>query len=55
MGMVGSVIFLLYSLAAVLGGAITDQFGTRIVIAGMVMLWSLFQFSTIFVSGLLFY
>lgn len=53
-GMVGGVFFLLYSLSAVLGGAIADRFGTRIVIAGMVVLWSLVQFSTIFVSSFAF-
>ena len=53
-GIVGSVFFLLYSLSAVLGGVIADKFGTRIVIAGMVVLWSLVQFSTIFVSSFAF-
>ena len=53
-GMVGSVFFLLYSISAVLGGAIADRFGTRIVIAGMVVLWSLVQFSTIFISSFAF-
>ena len=53
-GMVGSVFFLLYSLSAVLGGVLADRFGTRIVIAGMVVLWSLVQFSTIFVSSFAF-
>ena len=50
-GMVGSVFFLLYSLSAILGGALADRFGTRIVIACMVVLWSLVQFSTIFISS----
>src|SRR3954453_2302130 len=50
-GIVGSVFFLLYSLSAVLGGALADRVGTRIVIAGMVVVWSLVQFSTIFVSS----
>ena len=53
-GIVGSVFFLLYSLSAVLGGALADRFGTRIVIAGMVVIWSLVQFSTIFVSSFTF-
>ena len=53
-GIVGSVFFLLYSLSAVLGGALADRVGTRIVIAGMVVLWSLVQFSTIFVSSFAF-
>ncbi len=53
-GIVGSVFFLLYSLAAILGGALADRVGTRIVIAGMVVLWSLVQFSTIFVSSFAF-
>ncbi|MBB6446914.1 MFS transporter [Bacillus benzoevorans] len=50
-GVVGSVFFLLYSLSAVLGGTLADRVGTKIVIAGMVVIWSLVQFSTIFVSG----
>ncbi|MGE7762176.1 MFS transporter [Peribacillus sp. NPDC097895] len=50
-GMVGSVFFLLYSISAVTGGALADRFGTRIVIAGMVAVWSLVQFSTIFVTS----
>lgn len=53
-GIVGSVFFLLYSLSAVLGGALADRVGTRIVIAGMVVVWSLVQFSTIFVSSFTF-
>lgn len=53
-GVVGSVFFLLYSLSAVLGGALADRFGTKIVIAGMVVLWSLVQFSTIFVTSFAF-
>ena len=53
-GIVGSVFFLLYSLSAILGGALADRVGTRIVIAGMVVLWSLVQFSTIFVSSFTF-
>lgn len=50
-GIVGSVFFLLYSLSAVLGGTLADRFGTKIVIAGMVVVWSLVQFSTIFISS----
>src|SRR4051794_21845481 len=53
-GIVGSVFFLLYSLSAVLGGVLADRVGTRIVIAGMVVVWSLVQFSTIFVSSFAF-
>ena len=53
-GIVGSVFFLLYSLSAILGGALADRVGTRIVIAGMVVVWSLVQFSTIFVSSFAF-
>ena len=33
---------------------LADQVGTRIVIAGMVVLWSVVQFSTIFVSSFAF-
>lgn len=53
-GLVGSVFFLLYSLAAVLGGTLADRFGIKIVIAGMVAIWSIVQFSTIFVSSFAF-
>src|SRR4051812_27370274 len=53
-GIVGSVFFLLYSLSAVLGGALADRVGTRVVIAGMVVVWSLVQFSTIFISSFTF-
>ena len=53
-GIVGSVFFLLYSLSAVLGGVLADKFGTRIVIVGMVVIWSLVQFSTLFVSSFAF-
>ncbi|MFL6554738.1 MAG: MFS transporter [Bacillus sp. (in: firmicutes)] len=50
-GVVGSVFFLLYSLSAVLGGSLADKIGTKKVIAGMVAIWSIVQFSTIFVSS----
>ncbi|MFJ7746743.1 MFS transporter [Peribacillus sp. NPDC097295] len=50
-GVVGSVFFLLYSLSAVLGGALADRIGTRIVIVGMVAIWSIVQFSTLFVTS----
>ncbi|WP_284037200.1 MFS transporter [Neobacillus sp. 114] len=50
-GIVGSVFFLLYSLAAVLGGTLADKIGAKKVIAGMVAVWSIVQFSTIFVSS----
>ena len=53
-GLVGSVFFLLYSISAILGGMLADKVGTRVVIAGMVILWSLVQFSTIFVSSFAF-
>ena len=53
-GIVGSVFFLLYSLSAILGGALADRFGTKVVIAGMVIIWSLVQFSTIFISSFTF-
>jgi MFS transporter, ACS family, hexuronate transporter len=51
-GIVGSVFFLLYSISAILGGALADRFGIGKVIVGMVAVWSLVQFSTIFVSYL---
>ncbi|MEH7414957.1 MFS transporter [Neobacillus drentensis] len=50
-GVVGSVFFLLYSLSAVLGGSLADKIGAKKVIAGMVAVWSIVQFSTIFVSN----
>src|SRR3954468_2564577 len=53
-GIVGSVFFLLYSLSAVLGGVLADRFGTKIVIAGMVVIWCAVQFSTIFISSFTF-
>ena len=53
-GLVGSVFFLLYSISAILGGMLADKVGTRVVIAGMVILWSLVQFSTIFISSFAF-
>lgn len=53
-GLVGSVFFLLYSLSAVLGGTLADRFGIKIVIIGMVAVWSIVQFSTIFVSSFTF-
>jgi len=53
-GIVGSVFFLLYSISAVLGGMLADKVGPRIVIAGMVIVWSLVQFSTLFMSSFTF-
>lgn len=53
-GIVGSVFFLLYSISAVLGGALADRYGTKIVIIGMVVVWSLVQFSTIFLTSFTF-
>nr|WP_263323457.1 MFS transporter [Neobacillus sp. Marseille-Q6967] len=50
-GIVGSVFFLLYSISAVLGGSLADKIGTKKVIIGMVAIWSVVQFSTIFVSS----
>lgn len=50
-GIVGSVFFLLYSISAIVVGGIADKIGTRTVIAWMVVVWSLVQFSTIFVSS----
>lgn len=50
-GVVGSVFFLLYSISAVLGGSLADKIGTKKVIIGMVAIWSIVQFSTIFVSS----
>ncbi|MEH7095255.1 MFS transporter [Neobacillus vireti] len=50
-GVVGSVFFLLYSLSAILGGSLADKIGAKKVIAIMVAVWSIVQFSTIFVSS----
>ncbi|MBV7507809.1 MFS transporter [Bacillus sp. sid0103] len=50
-GVVGSVFFLLYSISAVLVGALADKVGTKKVIAGMAVIWALIQFSTVFVSS----
>ena len=54
-GLVGSVFFLLYSISAILGGMLADKFGTKVVIAGMVIVWSLVQFSTTFCVKLCFF
>ncbi|WKA59250.1 MFS transporter [Planococcus shenhongbingii] len=53
-GMVGGVFFLLYSISAILGGVLADRIGVRAVMAGMVALWSIVQFSTIFVNSFAF-
>jgi MFS family permease len=53
-GVVGSVFFLLYSISAILGGSLADKIGTKKVIIGMVAIWSIVQFSTIFVSSFAF-
>ena len=50
-GVVGSVFFLLYSISAVLGGSLADKIGAKKVIIGMVAIWSVVQFSTIFVGS----
>lgn len=53
-GIVGSAFFLLYSLSAILIGGLADRVGTKVVIAGMAIVWALVQFSTIFVSSFTF-
>ncbi len=53
-GIVGSAFFLLYSLSAILVGGLADKVGTKIVIAGMAIVWALVQFSTLFVSSFTF-
>ena len=50
-GFVGSVFFFLYSISAVLVGALADKFGTKKVIAGMAAVWAIVQLATIFVSS----
>lgn len=48
---VGSAFFFLYSISAILVGALADKIGTKKVIAGMAAVWAIVQFSTIFVSS----
>lgn len=50
-GLVGSAFFFLYSICAILGGALADRFGIRKVIAGMAAIWAIVQFMTIFVTN----
>lgn len=53
-GMVGSSFFFLYSLFAILIGALADRVGLKKVIAGMATVWALVQFATVFVTGYLY-
>jgi MFS transporter, ACS family, hexuronate transporter len=50
-GFVGSIFFFLYSISAVLVGALADKIGTKKVIAGMAAIWALVQLATVFVSS----
>jgi MFS family permease len=50
-GFVGSIFFFLYSISAVLVGALADKIGTKKVIAGMAAVWALVQLATVFVSS----
>lgn len=50
-GFVGSIFFFLYSISAVLVGALADKIGTKKVIAGMAAVWAIVQLSTVFVSN----
>ncbi|KZE38989.1 hypothetical protein AV656_08820 [Bhargavaea cecembensis] len=50
-GTVGSAFFFLYSLSAILVGALADKIGMKKVIAGMAAVWAIVQFSTIFVTS----
>ncbi|MCM3087920.1 MFS transporter [Bhargavaea ginsengi] len=50
-GTVGSAFFFLYSISAILVGALADKIGMKKVIAGMAAVWAIVQFSTIFVTS----
>jgi MFS transporter, ACS family, hexuronate transporter len=50
-GFVGSIFFFLYSISAVLVGALADKIGTKKVIAVMAAIWALVQLATVFVSS----
>ncbi|MGE8081697.1 MFS transporter [Peribacillus loiseleuriae] len=50
-GTVGSAFFFLYSISAILVGALADKIGMKRVIAGMAAIWVIVQFSTIFVTS----
>jgi MFS family permease len=50
-GFVGSIFFFLYSISAVLVGALADKIGTKKVIAGMAAVWAIVQLATVFVSS----
>ncbi|MCL6577423.1 MFS transporter [Kyrpidia sp.] len=53
-GLVGSAFFFLYSICAILGGALADRFGIRKVIAWMAAIWAIVQFMTFFVSNFMY-
>ncbi|MFD6439919.1 MFS transporter, partial [Peribacillus sp. NPDC060186] len=48
-GLVGSVFFWLYSLSAILMGALSDKIGAKRVITIIAIIWAVVQFSTFFV------
>ncbi|KKK39121.1 hypothetical protein WQ57_04920 [Mesobacillus campisalis] len=50
-GIIGSAFFFLYSISAILVGALADKIGIKKVIAGMAAVWAIVQFSTVFVSS----
>lgn len=51
-GLVGSVFFWLYSLSAILMGALSDKIGAKHVITIIAIIWAVVQFSTFFVYSL---
>jgi MFS family permease len=50
-GFVGSIFFFLYSISAIIVGALADKVGTKKVIAGMAAVWAIVQLATVFVSS----
>lgn len=51
-GLVGSVFFWLYSVSAILMGALSDKIGAKRVITIIAVIWAIVQFSTYFVYSL---
>lgn len=51
-GLVGSSFFWLFAIAGVLGGALSDRFGTKKSLAFMALVWSVLQFGAYAITGL---
>ena len=51
-GLVGSSFFWLFAIAGVLGGALSDRFGTKKSLAFMALAWSVLQFGAYAITGL---